>query len=295
MKITLDQEHLPSSVSLLGRALLTKGNQPLPELTVAIPGFVFERAAANRYNACCGFAQDSLPLPYLFVATQPAQLLLLTQPAVSLRLLGMIHTHVSFCQDTPLEIGVPYDFELSVGGCWQSDKGMEFELVGRFARNGAQQAEYRSRCLVKRAKPNPASEPKSHPKASEQAKPEDHDALSPPHWDELERFALTPKIARGYAAVSGDYNPIHLHWLTAKPFGFKAPIIHGMYSVARMVAAIDPRVRDIAFSFRRPAFLPAHTRLEGRQGELRLLNDEGKPLVEAQYRSPSHDSGADNS
>ncbi|WP_052260880.1 MaoC family dehydratase [Photobacterium gaetbulicola] len=278
--ITIKQSQLPSSMLLLAKAILKKGRDPLPSITVAIDGFTFESENVNRYNTRCGLPQDQLPLPYLFVATQPAQLLLLTHPSVSLTLLGMIHTHVSFHQQAPLQIGKAYDFSLGVIECIQTEKGMEFELEGRFALDGVYQAGYRSRCLMRGKSPaNRKDQNESTSALEEQC----------PAWTKLETLTLTPQTARGYAAVSGDYNPIHLHWLTAKPFGFKGPIIHGMYSVARMFAAIESPISQAEFTFRRPAFLPSTAELEiyereAREGELRLVNSEGKPLVEAQYR-----------
>ncbi|MCQ1060098.1 MaoC family dehydratase [Photobacterium sp. DNB23_23_1] len=281
--ITLQQSQLPSSVSLLGKALLKKGRKPLPQIAVSINGFVFDSQRVNRYNASCGLPDGGLPLPFLFVATQPAQLLLLTHPDVSLKLLGMIHTHVSFHQQTPLEIGKPYDFRLEVVACSQTEKGMEFELEGRFTLDGSYLASYRSRCLVRERVRKRQSAPEANDVGSKDLESLDLERDAPT-WTRLDTLPLTPKIARSYAAVSGDYNPIHLYWLTAKPFGFKAPIIHGMYSVARLFAAIDSPVSDVKFTFRRPTFLPSTVQLEAREGELRLLNHEGKPLVEAQYR-----------
>ncbi|MGR5062493.1 MaoC family dehydratase [Photobacterium sp. DNB22_13_2] len=272
--VSINQSQLPSSVSLLVKAVFKKGFEPLPKIAVTIDGFIFESDDVNRYNACCGLPQDTLPLPFLFVATQPAQLLLLTHPEASLKLLGMIHTYVSFQQEMPLEIGKPYDFTLDVIACRKTDKGMEFELEGVFKLEGRYQAGYRSRCLVRGRKSDSGKQIK--PPCPSEAQ-EEHT------WSRLETLSLTPKLARGYASVSGDYNPIHLHWATAKIFGFRAPIIHGMYSVARMFAAIESPVQHAEFTFRRPAFLPSNVELEAQEGELRILNSEGKPLVEAKY------------
>ena len=274
--IRINQEQLPSSISLLMKAVLKKGKEPLPRMKVAIDGFVFEKAVVNRYNTCCGLPNDTLPMPFMFVATQPAQLMLLTHPEVSLTLLGLIHTHVSFYQETPLETGKPYDFTLEVVACGHTEKGLEFELEGRFSVNGGYQAGYRSRCLLK-------DKPQVFDKQKKQTESPDEVEEQSPAWSKLETLILAPKIARSYAAVSGDYNPIHLHWLTAKPFGFKAPIIHGMYSVARMFTAITTPVQHAEFTFCRPAFLPSTVTMEAREGELRILNRDGKPLVEGRY------------
>ena len=51
-----------------------------------------------------------------------------------------------------------------------------------------------------------------------------------------------------------------MHALTAKPLGFPAAIAHGMWTKARALAALEPRLAD-AFEtdvrFRRPILLPA--------------------------------------
>jgi acyl dehydratase len=51
-------------------------------------------------------------------------------------------------------------------------------------------------------------------------------------------------VGRRYAQVSGDYNPIHLHPLSARLFGFKRPIAHGWWLLARSLAELDDEVGD---------------------------------------------------
>ena len=46
-------------------------------------------------------------------------------------------------------------------------------------------------------------------------------------------------LGRRYAAVSGDRNPIHMHDLSAKLFGFPRAIAHGMWTKARCLAALE--------------------------------------------------------
>ena len=53
------------------------------------------------------------------------------------------------------------------------------------------------------------------------------------------QWRLPGDLGRRYAAVSGDHNPIHLHALTAKPFGFPRAIAHGMWTKARCLAALE--------------------------------------------------------
>ena len=65
---------------------------------------------------------------------------------------------------------------------------------------------------------------------------------------DLERVAATWRIpddaGRRYAKVSGDVNPIHLSGLTAKAFGFKRAIAHGMWVKARVLGALSGRLPD---------------------------------------------------
>ena len=74
-------------------------------------------------------------------------------------------------------------------------------------------------------------------------------------------------IGRRYAAVSGDRNPIHLHPLTAKLFGMKAPIAHGMWTKARCLAALESTLPDaytVDVSFRKPILLPGRVTFDAR-------------------------------
>jgi acyl dehydratase len=65
---------------------------------------------------------------------------------------------------------------------------------------------------------------------------------------------------RRYAKVSGDVNPIHLSGLTAKAFGFKRAIAHGMWVKARALAALSGRLPEamaVDVVFRKPLLLPS--------------------------------------
>lgn len=94
----------------------------------------------------------------------------------------------------------------------------------------------------------------------------------PPHpaeapadgWAELAHWALPAGAGRRYARVSGDYNPIHLWPWTARPFGFRAPILHGFATAARAAHGIIEQrlhgdagaLRRMRVTFRAPLPLP---------------------------------------
>lgn len=80
-------------------------------------------------------------------------------------------------------------------------------------------------------------------------------------WQQLNIWQLNDKAGRNYARLSGDFNPIHLHPLVSRWFGFNQPIIHGMYMSARAQAEIERQqqraITAIDVSFKRPVPLPA--------------------------------------
>lgn len=53
-------------------------------------------------------------------------------------------------------------------------------------------------------------------------------------------WSLARDTGRRYAAVSGDYNPIHLSVPSARALGMNRPIAHGMYLASRLVAEVGP-------------------------------------------------------
>ena len=83
-------------------------------------------------------------------------------------------------------------------------------------------------------------------------------------------FRAPAGLGRRYGQVSGDINPIHLADVTARAFGFRAAIAHGMWSLARCAAELErrscapeaPRVLDV--QFRQPVFLPSWLSLQQR-------------------------------
>ncbi len=86
---------------------------------------------------------------------------------------------------------------------------------------------------------------------------------APPSSEALPASAtwrLRGDLGRRYGAVSGDLNPIHVHPLSARLFGFHSAIAHGMWTKARSLAALGPQLPGafaVEVAFRRPLLLPA--------------------------------------
>ena len=88
---------------------------------------------------------------------------------------------------------------------------------------------------------------------------------TPPALVREARWQLPAQLGRDYAKASGDFNPIHLHALSAKAFGFPRAIAHGMWTLGRTLAALQPSKQlgaaNVQGDFKSPIFLPAETTL----------------------------------
>lgn len=118
----------------------------------------------------------------------------------------------------------------------------------------------------------------------------------PDEWEEVTGWKLRGDAGRRYAAVSGDYNPIHLYGWTARPFGFRRPILHGFCTQAMVAHALiehrfdgDPTaLRRLRIAFRAPLLLPGAARLMvgEHQGQrvFRVVDDSGdKVFADGSY------------
>ncbi|WP_258808218.1 MaoC/PaaZ C-terminal domain-containing protein [Pseudidiomarina sp. CB1] len=103
--------------------------------------------------------------------------------------------------------------------------------------------------------------------ANKPAKPREKKQAQAPgeEWHAIGSWQLDATSGRTYARLSGDFNPIHLHPLLSRWFGFEKPIIHGMYMAGRAQAEIENKyakpVQRIDVTFKRPVPLPAKIQL----------------------------------
>lgn len=83
-------------------------------------------------------------------------------------------------------------------------------------------------------------------------------------WEPLSTWDFPMNTGRRYAALNGDINPIHMFPITAKLFGYKSCIAHGMFSVCKLIN--EPRFAaeeeggaastTVTARFTRPTMLP---------------------------------------
>jgi len=203
-----------------------------------------ERAHVDAYAAVCGFpAKDTVPLPYPHLLAFELQLGIMSDPGFPAPAIGMVHLDNSITAHRPIRIGETVGVSTSVGGARPHPKGTTYDFRTVVTADGAPAWEETSTYLRRGAGDATASTGDSFPAA------EPHGII----WQ------LPGDLGRRYAAVSGDHNPIHLYPLTAKALGFKRQIAHGMWTMARCVAALENRLPGavrVDVAFKKPVLLP---------------------------------------
>lgn len=226
---------------------------------VAAPGqggFTLERRAAGivaapprlaAYRAVCGLdAGPDLPVAYPHVLAWPLHLALLTAPELPVRALGLVHLRNRIDALRPLPARESIELRARLSGLRETARGQELDLLTE-AWTGGELAWVEEAVLLAR-RPGAGRGPPPPAEAD------------PPGADER-RWEVPGATGRRYARASGDFNPIHLSALTARAFGFERAIAHGMWSLARVAAALGPALPPgpvrLDAAFKAPILLPA--------------------------------------
>ena len=186
-----------------------------------------------QYQRLCGFrVSDRLPPTYLHLLAFPLGMALMTEPRFPFPLLGLVHVDNSITQHRPVHA----DERVTVRA-WPAEPAT---ASGRPGGRPGQRGVGRRRAGVAGDQQLPA--PRSRPARTGSNDRRNRDRTTPD--GPVIRWRAPSDIGRRYAAVSGDRNPIHLHPLTAKAFGFRSAIAHGMWLQARTLAAFAGRLPD---------------------------------------------------
>lgn len=252
----------PNGKGLLLKAATTSGKKPKPDtvalrLGARVKNVYIDREWVRQYNAVCGFPEDFIALTAPQVIASPLHMYLLSRKEHPMPMLGMVHLHNQIELYKPLEYGVAYDVVVTVGDTRQIPQGLEFDVHTEFLL-GEQVCWRGTMAILCRVKgmPKPSAKP-----AAAQGLPAEQCTYHP--------LKVPADQGRKYAKVSNDYNPIHLYANTAKLFGFKQAIAHGMWTAAKSLSLIEPALGKPAtaysLSFKQPVFLPSRAAVKSLQ------------------------------
>ncbi|MFT3832906.1 MAG: MaoC/PaaZ C-terminal domain-containing protein [Micropruina sp.] len=276
---------MPSAVAHYARALSPRSRPPvsagLPDRVVNLLHHRCEVAEVAGYDRVCGFTlTDELPATWLHVLTFPLQLSLMTAPDFPLAPLGMVHVSNTMTQLRPVAITEPLELRVRAEGLRPHRRGVLVDLVGEALVAGEPVWTGRSTYLnrsasladgPRQARPTEtgAARPTQDPEGSRRARP----TTESPELPTAGLWRLPSDLGRRYAAVSGDVNPIHLNPLAAKAFGLPRTIAHGMWTHARALAALQPRLPgsfEVSVQFTKPVLLPSTVRFAAARNDDRF-------------------------
>jgi len=207
-----------------------------------------------RYQQLCGFrVSDLLPPSYPHLIAFPLMMARFARPDFPFPVLGLVHLTNRLRQHRPIRSSERLDFSVRLADRRSHPAGELIDLITE-ASSGAEPVWQETSSYLHRSGRSGEGRSRQQPEPVEAAI----------GWD------VPADIGRRYAAISGDRNPIHLHRLTARPFGFGRPIAHGMWLLARTLAAFEGRLPDgfeVVAEFQAPVLLPS-----------RVLLRSGRPI-----------------
>jgi acyl dehydratase len=202
------------------------------------------QAHAAAYAAVCGFpAKDTVPLTYPHMLAFPLHMQAMTSPQFPYPAVGSVHVENVVTGHRPVHPGEELDVTVRVSAPRPHAKGTVVDFLSE-VRNGDELVWESTSTYLRRGRPHDDA---------------DRGLVFDMTPEGTVEWRLPADLGRRYGAVSGDRNPIHLYPLTAKALGFPRQIAHGMWSLARCVAALENRLPDavtVEVAFKKPILLP---------------------------------------
>lgn len=264
------------------------GGRELPDLELGLEEVATERERLAAYCRVCDFTmRESLPATYPHMLAFPLHLALMTDPSFPFPAIGLVHIENRITQRRPIGVDERLSLRVRATRLEPHPRGQQFTIVSEATAGGELVWQEESVNLKRGSGPTPGDAPKSG--ASKGRAGGGAAEGGGASWK------LPGDLGRRYAGVSGDYNPIHVHSLSAKLFGFPTAIAHGMWIKARCLAALEAELPDafaVEVAFKRPILLPATVEFaEGRQGDTIgfAVRDAGKgtPHLEGAVTPPA--------
>jgi hypothetical protein len=229
----------------------------LPERQLSREDVDVDRHHLAEYDRVCGFRlRDRLPPTYPHIVAFPLAMELMTDTSFPFPVMGLVHIANRIELLGPMTAEKPFSVRVWAADLADHDKGRQFQIHAE-ATVAGQPAWRSASTYLHREKSGSKEKPQS---------PNGAAGLSGGHavWN------VPGDIGRRYAGVSGDRNPIHMHPLSAKLFGMKAAIAHGMWTKARCLAALEGELPDtytVDVSFKLPIFLPSKIAFDAAQSD----------------------------
>lgn len=227
----------------------TRVDVDLPHREVRVRGVEVNVADVAAYARVCGFRLDTrVPVTWPHVVGFPVGMWLMTREDFPHAVVGLVHVRNRIHAHDHVRVGDVVDVAATVADQRPHARGVQFDVRVEVSRDD--DVVWESTSTYLRRDPSAAAGD-----VPDEGGP-DVDAAELPLTGQ---WSLGSDLGRRYAAVSGDRNPIHLSAVTARAFGFRRAIAHGMWTKAAALAGLGrlPRPVDIDVVFHKPVELPS--------------------------------------
>lgn len=245
----------PSLAAIYLRALFDRRPRRMPagagviRVEAEAGGMLADPARLAAYREVCELPDDGmLPLTYPHILAGGVHMAMLLHQDFPVKMVGLVHltNDIELFKPVPEGARLALDCRLESGR--SKPRGDEFSMVTEALWNG----ELAWRETMSFLAPAPRQRSRA---------PAETPAFPPL----LGEWQVPADTGRRYARVSGDWNPIHLAGLLARPFGFPSAIAHGMWTVARCLGWLaegppGPGAR-LEVRFLKPLLLPGQVGL----------------------------------
>lgn len=231
-------------------------HKPPARLLVEMNGIRPDSEKVKNYRKVCGFPVKGDHLPITFPETLFISPLgrLVTSRDFPLSPAGLIHVGQDIHYAKPIQENSSFNLCCYMSKLAETDRGflldvtMEVKVGDDLAWEGTARFLSRFKNIIKKKGRNKQKTKNTIPTGT------------------TEDIDVPRNTGLRYAGASGDYNPHHLYGFTAKPLGYKHPIAHGMWSLARCLASIEKRLSvtfpySVYSSFKLPIFMPSRVAL----------------------------------
>jgi hypothetical protein len=245
------QRQLPNVPWLLVRSMLKRdvegAAESLPEIKLGVKNYQISAHKLAKFAKTVHWtALDKLPPTYLQVVAFPMYLKVLLRQDFPWAVMGLVHIENEIIQHGVIDISKPLDIVCFCSDLEMHRFGWQFTINIHALVDGKLVWQSLSKNLVRTGRRKKM--------ARMPEKRIDEEAFT-----DCTDWSLSGGLGRKYAFASGDCNPIHIHRLTAKMFGFEDPIIHGMWTIGRSMSQVQdvlPDAFNVFVKFKQPIFLP---------------------------------------
>jgi len=270
--ISLQFQAFPSLIKMYPRMMTSKKPSILKEgqtyspLHARIENITADPQLVNQFAEVCSYPKDMqvLPIPYPHILAAPLQMALLNHKAFPVKLLGLVHIGNSITQHRAINLQDVMDIETSISGYEDTPKGQIFRMNTEIFSSGEIVWE-ETLIFLARKKNKGKKKPKKKNKRADNVVPESMVGTKVTSWN------IKANMGRRFAKVSGDVNPIHLADFSAKLFGFKKAIIHGVWTMSRSIAELEEHNQlkkvKIDVDFKLPVFMPTWVSFQHRTSD----------------------------